>query len=105
VALALRGPGLGAENLDLDLTGPVALARLLQRGPLLLELLDVRLGRGRVAATRAAHGSGEVGDRFGHRKAGAERLQLRGALPVLTLERVSGGHRRARRRARQGHPD
>src|SRR5439155_312290 len=102
VVLALGRPGLGAEDLDLDLAGPVTLARLLQRRPLLLQLLDVRLGRRGVTAAGGAHGPREVRDRLGHRIAGAERLQLRGALPVLAFEHVTGRHRRARRRPCQG---
>src|SRR5919108_3650774 len=44
VALALGDPRLGSQNLDLDLSGPVALTRLLQCRALLPELVDVGLG-------------------------------------------------------------
>src|SRR5262249_58126731 len=103
VASALGGPPLSAEDLALDLAGPVALPRLLQRRSLLLELLDVGASRRDVAAPRAAHGAREVRDRLGHREARVERLQLRGALPVLALEHVAGRHRRTRRRRRLRH--
>jgi hypothetical protein len=44
-------------------------------------------------------------DRFGRRERRAERLQLRGTLPVLALEHVTGGHRGARGIARRNRTD
>src|SRR5215471_729095 len=80
VALALGRPRLGGECLDLDLAGPITLARLLERRSLLLQLVDVGARRGDVAAAGAAHGAREVRDRLGHREARVERFQLRSAL-------------------------
>src|SRR5712692_5765469 len=86
VTLAPREPGLSGKDLDLDLAGPVTLVALFQRRALLLQPFDVGLGRRWVTAAGGAHRAREVRDRVGHGEAGAERLQLRGALPVLTLQ-------------------
>ena len=98
-------PGDRAEHLDLDLLRPVRLARCEKPFAQLLELVDVGLRGGGIAAARRAQGAGEMRDGFGGRERRAERLQLRRALPVLALERVARRNRGARGIAGRHRPE
>src|SRR5262245_4155148 len=76
VALRLCHPGLRTEDLDLDLTRPVTLVRLLELSAKADHCLDVRERRRRITAARRAHGAGEMRDGLRCRIAGTDRLEL-----------------------------
>src|SRR6516165_9648439 len=94
VSLAMCKPRLCGENLYVDLAGPIWLVRLLERRLELLQVADVGLRSGKVAATRSAQRAREVDDGLGRWRIDRGRnLQACRAAPILSLQHVARGHR------------
>src|SRR3989449_8414922 len=90
VALGLGDPGLGREDLDLDLTRPVRLTRLFKRRAQLLQLVDVGRRCGEIIAAGSAQRACEVRDGLRLRRIDdVQHRKGRRSFPVLALQHVA----------------
>ena len=105
VTLCPRCPRLSTEHLHFHLLGPVPLVGFEQRCAQFLQPGDVCLCGGYVAQARSAHRACEVRDGLGRGEWQILRLQLRGACPVLALEKVARRHSGTRGVARRNRAD
>src|SRR3984893_864547 len=95
--LCSRHPGRCSQHLDFDLRGPIRLTCVFKRGTNYLEIVDVALGSGEVAAEGRSHGAGEMSDSLGLWKLAAPRLKRSCLVPRLAFQRKARRHRRKRR--------